>query len=70
MSNNIKFTPVCVTSNHLNSVPIINGQYIVVTDTHELYLDINNSRKKVSQGVYTQRPNAPVAGDIYIEIEE
>lgn len=53
-------------------IPIIDGQYIIVIDANELYLDKNGVREKVSQNVYIQatEPKDPKNGDIWFQIEE
>ena len=48
MPSQLKFSPVITTKNKLNTISIVNGQYIVVTDTNELYLDKNGTRKRIS----------------------
>lgn len=55
-----------------DNVPIINGQYIVVIDSNELYLDKDNIRTKVSQNIFIQadKPLTPKNGDIWFQIEE
>lgn len=42
-----KFKPYRVTSSQLNSLPIVDGQYIVVTDTNQVYVDLNNNTRKL-----------------------
>ena len=51
------------------------GQYIVIIDAKELYLDTSDSisgRKKISNNVYVQAtaPVNPTAGDVWFETAE
>ena len=39
------FKPYKILSSQLNSLPIIEGQFIVTTDDGSLYVDINNSTR-------------------------
>ena len=67
------FKPVMVEKKaDLNTVPVVDGQYVVVIDANELYLDKDTVREKVSQNVYIQAeaPTNPKNGDIWFEIEE
>ena len=41
------FKPYRVTSSQLNSLPIVDGQYIVVTDTNQVYLDMEDNTRKL-----------------------
>ena len=69
----IFFKPVMVNNKKdLDTVSIVDGQYIVVIDANELYLDKNGIREKVSQNVYiqTEEPTNPKNGDIWFQIEE
>lgn len=66
------FKPVLVENKtKLNTVPIIDGQYIIVIDANELYLDHQGSREKASQNVYIQLnyPESPKEGDIFLQTE-
>lgn len=38
------FKPYRVTSSQLNSLPIVDGQFIIVIDTNQIYLDQGNTR--------------------------
>ena len=67
----VLFKPVMVEKKaDLNTIPVVNGQYVVVIDANELYLDKDGAREKVSQNVYIQadEPSSPKAGDIWMEI--
>ena len=67
------FKPVMVNNKKdLDTVSIVDGQYIVVIDANELYLDKNGIREKVSQNIYIQaeEPTNPKNGDIWFQIEE
>lgn len=67
------FKPVMVEKKaDLNTVPVVNGQYVVVIDANELYLDKDGAREKISQNIYIQAaaPTAPKNGDIWFQIEE
>lgn len=67
------FKPVMVNNKKdLDIVSIIDGQYIVVIDANELYLDKGEVREKVSQNIYIQvdAPTAPKNGDIWFQTEE
>lgn len=67
------FKPVMVSNKaDLDSVAIVDGQYIVVINANELYLDKGEVREKVSQNVYIQmdEPSNPKTGDIWVEISE
>jgi len=67
------FKPVMVLDkNSLDTVEIVDGQYIVVINANELYLDKDGKREKISQNVYIQA-DAPVGmkdGDIWFVTEE
>lgn len=69
-----QFKPIMVNNkNDLDTVPRVAGQYIVVINANELYLDKNDAeRVKVSQNVYTQAetPTNAKAGDIWFVTEE
>ena len=55
------------------NVPIIDGQYIIVVDTKELFVDKGNQRLPVSRsGIFIQaeQPTDAVEGDIWFETEE
>ena len=67
------FKPVLVESSQLNSIDIIPGQYIIVRDTGEVYVDKpEKERVKVSSNVYMQagEPTNAKSGDIWIEIQQ
>ena len=69
-----QFKPVMVKDKAaLENVAVVVGQYIVVTDDSELYLDTNNGRIKTSQNIYIQSENnAPTSakkGDIWFVVE-
>ena len=59
---NILFKPFKVTAAELVNLPIVEGQFIVVTDTKEFYLDTGSStRTKVSADLSTFAPLASPA---------
>lgn len=70
------FKPVMVANkSNLDSVPAVPGQYIIVRDVGEIYLDHSASkadREKVSQNTFIQKeePINPKNGDIWFETEE
>lgn len=41
------FKPYRVTSSQLNSLPIVDGQFIIVTDTNKVYVDLENNTRKL-----------------------
>lgn len=55
-------------------IPVIPGQYIVVIDENELYLDKEGGRVKVSQNIYIQpesnEPTNMKTGDVWFVTEE
>ena len=68
-----QFKPIMVENkDNLQNVNIVDGQYIVVMDKNELYLDKAGKREKVSQNVYIQadEPTNMKAGDIWLVTEE
>ena len=68
-----QFKPIMVNNKlDLDTVPFADGQYIVVIDKGELYLDKEGKREKVSQNVYIQAeaPKNPKPGDIWFAIAE
>ena len=68
-----QFKPIMVENkDNLQNVKIVDGQYIVVMDKNELYLDKAGKREKVSQNVYTQasEPVNAKIGDIWFVTEE
>ena len=68
-----QFKPVMVNEKaNLMNVPIVDGQYIVVVDSKEIYLDRGAERVKMSNNTVTQatEPVNPVKGDVWFEIEE
>ena len=45
------FKPYKILSSQLASLPIVEGQLIITTDTHEVYVDISGTeRQKVGSG--------------------
>lgn len=40
-----QFKPYKVTSSQLNSLPIVNGQFILVSDTKQIYCDISDTTR-------------------------
>lgn len=56
------YTHVQTTSDLLDSIQIVNEQIIFVTDTEQIYLDINNTRNHVTLGEVTYYDNCV---DIY-----
>ena len=70
-----QFKPVMVQNkSSLSKIDYLSGQYIVVIDENELYLDnpATQKREKVSQNVYTQatEPTNAKTGDIWFVAEE
>ena len=68
-----QFKPIMVANKaSLANVAEVVGQYIVVIDSNELYLDTKDGRVKVSQNVYIQntQPTGAKAGDVWIQIGE
>lgn len=65
-----QFQPIMVNEKaNLDSVTVIDGQYIVVVDTNEIYIDKDGVRTKVSGAnvtVGTAEPANPAEGDIWI----
>lgn len=63
------FKPVNVTSEHLNEIPYSDGQFIAVTDSGDIYIDLNNERTKYggsnSSGSNTGTGDSSVIGDIH-----
>lgn len=66
----VQFQPIMVTNKtDLDSVTIVDGQYIVVIDTNEIYIDKDGARTKVSGANVTigmDAPGNPTEGDIWI----
>ena len=66
------FKPVLVnTKDKLNTVDIIDGQYIIVVDTKELFVDKGNQRLPVSRsGIFIQaeEPTDAVDGDLWFQL--
>ena len=67
------FKPVLVdVKEKLKNLDIIDGQYIIVLETNELFVDRKGTREKVSQNIYMQ-PDSPTnaaEGDIWLVTEE
>lgn len=40
-----QFKPYKVLSSQLDSLPIVNGQFILVSDTHQIYCDISETQR-------------------------
>lgn len=40
-----QFKPFKVSSSQLNSLPIVSGQFILVSDTHQIYCDISDTKR-------------------------
>ena len=73
MADKIHFQPVLVSgSKKLSTVKIKNGQYIIVTDTNEVYVDMDNVRKRTSTKAFVQStaPDNPIEGDIWLVTKE
>ena len=68
-----QFKPIMVADkNDLNTVPIKDGQFLVVFNSNELYVDKNGQREKTSQNIYIQA-DAPVnakPNDVWFVTEE
>ena len=52
MANKTPFQPVITTAAKLSEINIINGQYIITTDSGELYLDMDNKRQRMTSKVF------------------
>lgn len=73
MADKIHFQPVLVSdARKLSTVKIKNGQYIIVTDTNEVYVDMDNVRKRTSTKAFVQStaPTNPIEGDIWLVTKE
>lgn len=55
MSTNINVKFITTTASKLDSVPFLNGQIIYLSDSSELYFDMNNVRKSSSD--FIELPN-------------
>ena len=52
MANKTPFQPVITTTEKLSEISIVNGQYIITTDSGELYLDMDNKRQRMTSKVF------------------
>ena len=69
----ISFKPIMVQDKEsLDRIPKITGQYIVVLDDNEIYIDTPDGRKKNTQNIFTQSyaPEYATEGDLWIVTEE
>lgn len=69
------FKPYRVTSSQLSSLPILDGQLILVTDTQEMYLDNNTDRVLISSktpdiSISASEPSSQNAGDLWLVLTE
>lgn len=73
------FKPVLVNNKDKfdeDTIPKIDGQYIIIADSKEIYIDEkigeNIERKRVNKNIYIQsgEPVNPIVGDIWIVTEE
>lgn len=57
-------------SNSLTEVPIVDGQLIYTKDTAEVYLDVGETRNKVSDIIITDvsKVTSPIENKIYIDL--
>ena len=69
------FKPYKVLSTQLSSLPIVEGQLVIVTDTQEIYLDSNAGRILISSAdtnvvVSATEPVGQNAGDLWLILTE
>ena len=68
------FKPVLVeTKSKLDTVDIIDGQYIIVVDTKEIYVDKGIQRLPMSRSgffIQAEQPIDAAEGDIWFQLEE
>ena len=67
------FKPIRTIKNKLDSIPIVGGQYILCTDTLEIFVDINGStRVPYTKQVFIEQnsPENAAAGDIWFVISD
>ena len=68
------FKPVLVeTKSKLDTVAITDGQYIIVVDTKEIFVDKGTERIPVNRsGIFIQanEPTNAVEGDVWFQLEE
>lgn len=70
-----QFKPYKVLSTQLSSLPIVEGQLVIVTDTQEIYLDSNAGRILISSAdtnvvVSATEPVGQNAGDLWLILTE
>lgn len=69
------FKPYKVLSTQLSSLPIVDGQLVIVTDTQEIYLDSNAGRILISSAdtnvvISDTEPTGQNAGDLWLILTE
>lgn len=71
-----KFKPYKILSSQLNSLPIVDGQLIVTTDTLDIYIDDGSKRTKLPSGsigggtsisISKEQPDLPTGGIWFVE---
>lgn len=70
-----QFKPYKVLSTQLSSLPIVEGQLVIVTDTQEIYLDSNAGRILISSAdtnvvISATEPVGQNAGDLWLILTE
>lgn len=70
-----QFKPYKVLSTQLSSLPIVDGQLVIVTDTQEIYLDSNAGRILISSAdtnvvISDTEPTGQNAGDLWLILTE
>lgn len=70
-----QFKPYKVLSTQLSSLPIVEGQLVIVTDTQEIYLDSNAGRILISSAdtnvvISDTEPTGQNAGDLWLILTE
>ncbi len=70
-----QFKPYKVLSTQLSSLPIVEGQLVIVTDTQKIYLDSNAGRILISSAdtnvvISDTEPTEQNAGDLWLILTE
>ena len=70
-----QFKPYKVLSTQLSSLPIVEGQLVIVTDTQEIYLDSKAGRILISSAdtnvvISDTEPTGQNAGDLWLILTE
>ena len=70
-----QFKPYKVLSTQLSSLPIVEGQLVIVTDTQKIYLDSNAGRILISSAdtnvvISATEPVGQNAGDLWLILTE